>query len=460
MTPTQGRFGNNSQVAEMTSRSLTRLSCFALALTGLRPAGVARVSGTSAAHYAQRPAVPPPIRHPAPAGRCGDSWTSLREIPWASGALHGTSIASSNFVSVAVGAYMSPTGMEADDSIIGWQLQHDAALPIPRLGGHFLRPKAAVAGNAIRIVWGESEHPIDAGRRGPPTINELWSARLDEKNQWTDVSRVFVADRIFWSEWASDRASGSGSAPAYFVAPVIDRGIVLISARQNGTDVALLQQAKGAAYATVAADPIGSVHIAFLRGDTTGPFERRQGYVVRHDQNSVFIMGSSDSGKSWTTPLLVSRSGEFPAFQLRAAQLDSTNIHLVWLQTVPSNAPAVIRHVATHDAGRTWSTPEDLALPSGTATILRMVVDACETMHVIVEYRPDEGLDRHTRLLYASHPRESGWTALVDPFPNSSLSDADLAVTSMGNVVLTATGQLRRAPDSPRRLIVAELHSP
>lgn len=195
-------------------------------------------------------------------------------------------------------------------------------------------PALVVAGGELVAVWTE-------GREGTIT-----------------ASRARVGDARFPDGWSEPEtlpmggATGSGPAAlvdahgvvyVVYAAPLNEgRGIYLVrSDGEEWSEPRVVFDAEGAGWSMVdhpalAIDPAGTLHAAWVRGSSEGPFPPQGIYYAR----------SSDGGRTWTEPRTTAEGAtEWP----RLAAPLAGQVHLVWWEGESQ------MHRWSGDYGQTWT---------------------------------------------------------------------------------------------------------
>lgn len=324
-----------------------------------------------------------------------------------------------------------------------------ASLGRPTGAFRFSHPLPLVDGrDRLHIVWGEPP-----GGAGPVTFQEwffqekvgaLWTAMYEHGRGWS-VPRKLFEDSTQYIRW-DERVHSSVAGGRWMLAVPADAresgpgAVVTIGFADDTLTAEMVRWPYGGlVYSSVAA--VGNkVFLGIVTGwapPTPAPTAGAPSRITT-DVNSVLLLASSDGGNTWRPPMLVSRSGQFPAYAVTVFASPDGRVHLLWLQEL-GNARRVLRHVVSTDDGSSWSAPEDLVAPPGEPESPVAVVDACGTLHVIFQLR-DHATQR-AQLAYAAW--RDHWT------PVERLLDA---------LVTTGAPSLSLAPDG--RLLLAFLARP
>lgn len=88
-------------------------------------------------------------------------------------------------------------------------------------------------------------------------------------------------------------------------------------------------------------------------------------YAAASDDGNIYYLQSRDSGRTWSVPVLVSRSPDDPTSRHVAPQMivdESGTLHLAWYEAGPPGwAGNRIWYVRSNDGGESWSEPLVLA---------------------------------------------------------------------------------------------------
>jgi hypothetical protein len=241
----------------------------------------------------------------------------------------------------------------------------------------FVRPQGVIdRRGTVHVVWAEHFKDVDSSSSGI-AIRSLWSARLGEHG-WSKPERIAVADEFYWSGVTESRLVTTADGSFHLVVAGYVRytpGILHHFALKDDVwSVQPIPLPQPVGYATVAASD------SFLSVGYISPAP-----VDGRDVNSVWYTSSSDNGRSWAPPVLVSKSGDHAATRPRVVRDGEGVVHLVWGQDRTGDLYAeALRHVQSADNGRTWSRPVDLPMEGVYSSLL------------------DTGIDVHGRI-YALH---------------------------------------------------------
>jgi len=313
---------------------------------------------------------------------------------------------------------------------------------------HFIRPKAfADASGRLHVVWGEptaAPEAISTLDWPPEPITALWTAAYEDSKGWTRLERLILRSAISWGDASShqsrpSRSEGFGERSRVqwmlavpTVGGSLDQPILILWLDRNGwhTSSVSTQGSGNALYPSVTISDT-EVTLAYIAANVG----------ASHDQNSVFVRRSTDSGEHWGPAKLVSLSGTHPAFEAQLLHGGGATVHLIWLQQDATDDVSVLRHVISLDRGETWSSPTDLGPPAKRQS-LRGVVDACQTLHVVVE-NLNSGADARG-LEYASW--RGSWSTMSRPFPSLVSVGPDLRLGVSGMPLVAFLARPRSAP--------------
>lgn len=150
--------------------------------------------------------------------------------------------------------------------------------------------------------------------------------------------------------------------------------------------------------------------------------------------------------------MLVSRSGETPAYGLKTLVTPDGVVHLVWKQT-RAGASDVLRHVASADGGRTWSAPDDVVARLEFGQI-EATADRCGALHVVYRHlEPESGMPRIDYVRW-----REGWSEPRFLFPSLDVDEFDLLATSDDRLLLVFPARpAEGSPYGPRETVVSEM---
>jgi hypothetical protein len=355
-------------------------------------------------------------------------WSKPTSIEWSDGITWHSSVAQSEHGTYVFGddqPWFRPVA--SDRELITLDIANRSSITQPGAGKRFLFPLAIGMRDGVQLVWGEG----GVARGGSDAyVTEIWWARYRVGSGWADARRVYSAPTIYWVKATIGRTASGDDERAFFTAPIWDdrgSGVLLVRSQSDSAVSSVIRVRGGVAYTSISQQSSGKVLIAFVGSDPT----------ARHDRNSLFVLRSNDNAKSWSQPILVSRSGLSAATEVHVLTDSSNAWHLVWHQSRSNGQlPDVLRHEISRDDGRTWSAPQDLPLPSE-VTLIRAAIDRCGALQLVGEYHPN-GSTVGARLLYTRLTRDSTWSALTTLYPTTTLTDPDLSAGPDGAITLTA----------------------
>jgi hypothetical protein len=277
----------------------------------------------------------------------------------------------------------------ANEVVMGNDIVSYDGRPIPsrslsvwRLDGHdlgrppgdfaFAFPRGILRNGRLHMLWAE---PSDETRTTDPytwpgKLASVWAAEYEQQTGWSTPRQIFEGP----VQAGGDR---SAAATAMSASSLVEFGWV----SQRDTASLLVFRMTETGWATVRI-PVGPLAV-YPSVVQTGPAlvaaflapDEGHGY----DDNSVYLVRSLDSGKTWTPRRLLSRSGHHPAFDTQLLVDSQQQLHLLWRRE--EKAFGVLGHMLSPDAGRSWTHPDGLALP-GPAFAARGGIDRCGQVQV------------------------------------------------------------------------------
>jgi hypothetical protein len=260
----------------------------------------------------------------------------------------------------------------------------DGARIAPPAGAYrFMEPRILPrTDGSLTMLWAEpseSDRSLDEYRWIQLQPVELLSAFYDGK-RWTTPRRVY-SGKPNWDRYINDSDPLATKAVA-FTTDASAGGVTVI--RWEGPQlVATRLPTPSAGGPTITA--IGdTVVVAYLAARQDVPA----------DANSVFVIRSTDAGRSWATPRLVATGGNNPARDLRLRRDPRGRLHLIWRTEAPSS---VVHHVGSLDQGQTWGEDTKTGVDSRFNNPIA-VVNSCGEIAVYYEaYGGSEGSLRTAR---------------------------------------------------------------
>lgn len=321
----------------------------------------------------------------------------------------------------------------------------------------FVLPKGMVdARGVLHVLWAEPRggpRAVSTFEWPPTHLSRVWAASYERRTGWSAPVQIYQGTPL---NWALASIVDDQTTPERYPGVVVPtwgqesgQGIFYLrlrNGRWEGSESPISTQGSAGYPALVRTG--SRILLAYVSAAPDAP----------RDVNSVFLRRSDDDGRTWGPASLVSRSGAQAAHDLRAVRGNRGQVHLVWLRRLdePSKigaARSVVRHVATHDGGATWSAPDDLG-PAAARTGLRAAVDACGTVHVIYADRR-MGADR-VRLAHATW--KGRWFDAAVVFPSLTAVDADLHASADRGLMLAFLARaVASTPTTPFAMVYSKL---
>ena len=286
----------------------------------------------------------------------------------------------------------------------------------------FSMPTAVVdTEERLHVLWGEPQKPtgvLISDEWPPRRLSAIWGASYAPASGWSVPKEIFTAEDIFWGPGTIQNRLVSGSThridrttseeivlPVATLAQEPRHPLLLLRLQEEHWNIdSVTDGAVNAGVEPTFASDGTTQYLAFLAPDPT----------ARVDANSVFVKRSSDGGRTWSSARLISRSGNFPAYSLRAAAVSPGIVHLVWLQET-GNDRQRLRHSVSRDGGLTWSLIDEdgRLIPRKD---LNAVADDCGNLYVTyVDWSAGPDLLRLTLIQWrgkwlSAEPLFAGWS--------------------------------------------------
>lgn len=228
----------------------------------------------------------------------------------------------------------------------------------------------------LHLFWMQLNASQPILRSAIGATGDLWWSRLESQTKaWTTPQVIGAGLDLQWPGSVAQQRGGrrigvlAVSRPRGLLGP-----LVFLGYNGNSWFHAPIAGTVGGIYPSVTIDSAGRAYAAFIKAvSDTIP-----------DANSVFFSASSDGGKTWTRPHLVSRSGTREAAQVTILA-SGRQLHLIWAQNLSGgNSPEALRHVSSADGGATWSPPRDVRVEAG-LTNMRAAFGHDGDIHVVFE---------------------------------------------------------------------------
>lgn len=329
-------------------------------------------------------------------------------------------------------------------------------LPLPSGVLHFAAPLAAFAQDGrLHLLWAEPSEGMELRdtSRHQPRLTRIYHAEY-----WGSASQVFIEGRpLLWStarliyeasaiQWEGGRGSRAvidrdGTLHLVFYLWGNRQGSVYLRDNPRGVREVIEFIRFPGMYPELGFGPAGEAYLAFINPNETS-FER--------DANSVFVRRSTDGGRTWEAPVLVSLSGQQQAHNVRMAVTPAGQVHLLWLKNRSGGfTPEVIWHSLSDDGGRTWNDPVELVVPGARPPFgaLSVAADSTGGVHAVALFEHTES--RHGRVYYA-HWNRQGWSEFCPLEPDYEGFDPVLATDHRGRLHVAWTRVSRPTGKSAR----------
>jgi hypothetical protein len=315
---------------------------------------------------------------------------------------------------------------------------------------NFVFPKAITdARGRLQVFWAEPHSgpvTVRSDQWPPRPLIAIWTARYARASGWSSPRSLYEGEMFLWEPGPLAGQSTTAAVEQSPVTSAARAGAVVATMTGLPHQPLLWVRAHADTWSidTIPNSALGSPvqpSIAVDGARTYLVFLAPAGGAVQ-DQNSVFFQRSEDDGRTWSSSALVSRSGPRPAMDVTILVASDHAIHLVWRQE-RTDGRSVLDHTVSRDAGATWSPPDEFAHPEHRRN-LRAAVDACGTVHLVME-NWEQGYPR-VRLEYVTWSH--GWSAPAVLFPDWRGLSPSLALSPGGQMHLIFVGN--RDPDNDR----------
>lgn len=326
----------------------------------------------------------------------------------------------------------------------------------------FFDPVLAVdRGGTLHALWGEheggAERDVDSASRAPGAAAQFHLGRVfharHRNGRWTRAQVVYRAPTVSWHRSLLARLveDEGGTLHIAFVAKRSSAHTLVHMRRgRDGwrtTEWVGERRARGVPipgdssafpaiggfYPSLAVGEGGRIYLAFaspaLR-TSGGPFPGG-------DMNSVWVRRSDDAGLTWSSPVLVHRSGRAGGYELQILARGRDSVHLLWRKQASRQAGAdQIPHAVSTDGGATWRDAGQVPVRgSNPVRHLRAVATSKGELYVAFAQQPATGTtpeERRRRLdndrIFYSHAGASGWSAPRPLRPEMGVFPFDLRI--------------------------------
>lgn len=325
---------------------------------------------------------------------------------------------------------------------------------------HFVAPRGVIdEAGALHAIWAEPSSafvPTRAEQWPPAPLTALFVASYSAPTGWTTPHQLVSGTPMFWpagkifsgtsGNLLPRRASGDRDDAALVVSTFtgeIDQPLMWFH-RQSGSwamDRIAVPHAGPSASARIVVRG-SDIYLALLAPDLTSP---------EADRNSVFFLRSSDQGRSWSVPTLISRSGRMGASSLNLL-VNGDTVHVMWVQPLVTKQEN-IRHAISMDGGTVWR-DLDTAIIDPRTRNLQAVFDSTGRIHVVWE-----GWHNGPSNVAGKYVTWDGrWSAATAPFHGFRLYNLMLTASADGRpLVVFEGGSVAESTDAPLATFYSEL---
>ncbi len=286
----------------------------------------------------------------------------------------------------------------------------------------------------LQLLWGESTEsswPRSAIDWVLQPIVAVWTAEFNLASwEWSNPARLIdgtPAQPIWWVPQTPDLRSQGEHLSTAALLPMGNQP------RDRGRSKAVIFRfVRGVWETRIVPLPGNSTQIGFAHsdGNTWMAFVGQVHATSPH--NLVAIVRSTDSGATWSEPLVLGGGDRSSPIHGLAVLASQSVVHVLWRESAARDR-SVLRHRSVEGTSGEWSPPHDLLIPqeSGGETF---TIDACGNVHVALE----EIIDGSMAL---SHAVFSGrWSTRETLFPSLSPHSAHLTTSARGEVHLSFLG--------------------
>lgn len=304
----------------------------------------------------------------------------------------------------------------------------------------FLNPRILVdAADRLYLMWAEAREPLSTGLDiSFPVLTELWYA-VRSDGEWASPVQLLEAEQLYWDRGRSDVYLDS-----------VDGGLdILIDTGGTGPGPTVLLSVKNGAVSTDTVLRRGTPIYLDLTGNRAARHLAYLDWSQAHGGTRVQVVSSSDSGKTWSTPVVVDPETQRHPTAVWAFLGATGVLDVLWLEADDDSLiGAVVLRRAWREPGSTnWHMDEGYPLPEGLSHAVA-AMDRCGGVHLVGDRLSDRGIPE---MVYYER-RDQDWV-LVD-VPVSGVASMEPALLADDAGVYLAWSEVASGATGPEAIHV------
>jgi hypothetical protein len=305
------------------------------------------------------------------------NWSALRDLPDTIALRAPSVVANGDTMFVAGNVFPKDINQFVGRRRLVIARSPGGMLPIPPGSFDFAYPRLARDGRgALHLVWAEFADSSGslAAWMTPPT--SLWHS-IFRNGRWSPPHRIFAGRTLTWAGDGRPMTTDSSGNIHIAVPALLSAGQFAVVHLRIDSSGAVVENdfSPGASYASITRLSRDSLLIAYSTSDSLTPT----------GGSSIFVRVSSDGGRSWATPISITRSERRNASP-PVVEATRTGLDAFWVEDSRNPAgPQVFRAYTTRSPKASWVEITPAYVIEGMAVHGLSAGTACGSYSVILE---------------------------------------------------------------------------